>query len=755
MNLDRICYFTVLSLLPLLCLPEKWLWVGIVWGSGTAMIALWRRQVFLLLCCLLIGFHYGRIMYFAENLYAQSAYTSHENIRIIQILKDNEYRAAIAQRQNGQKIYLIWQSEKPLHLHEYHAELRLRPISARLNSGNFNRQRWLIAQGISATATVKQATLLDMQSVGWRETWLERTKRATDGLPTQGLILALAFGERAWMETSHWQIFQQTTTAHLIAISGLHIALAFGVGFWSAKVLLWCGRRAALQAVQNPHFFAMAIGFVFAWGYSFLAGFSFPTLRAIFAISIVIACRALRIHYTPWQYWWRVVTLLILLDPFALLSDSFWLSVSAVATLIFWYRHFPLRAFERIYLWQKSAFWKRFIASLLHLQLGITLCFLPVQLFFFEGNSPHAFLANLLTVPLYSIVIVPLILFSLLSDNLLNSWQWVDWLIFQNLDYLTPLAGQWHSLSQEQQWHWLCVDLFVLALLYFRHHLRIYFSTLVVLVCGIHQSYLLPMKWLPQPNVEWVNFDVGQGLAMAFVYREAERKYAVLYDTGASWQGGSMAELEIIPYLKRDNITPIALIVSHEDNDHAGGVVPILREFPAIRLILSGRNRDNDQPFEDCITGQNWTFGGLRLKAVYPTKLAEQAENEHSCVILAEIGDYRVLLTGDSGVQQERQFSHWIGKIDFLQVGHHGSKTSTSYTLLAQTLPNWAIISASRFNPWKMPSLSVTSRLDEFGIKWLNTAKQGMVRVRFYPESYEIQTERDGWQPWYSGYFGQ
>lgn len=717
--------------------------------------AIWHRVCLYAACGFFIGISYIQVIFFAENLHKQTASTLQEKISIRQILKEGEHRAAVAMRENGEQIYLVWQSDTPLQLRDYQAELRLRPLATRLNEGNFNRQRWYIARHISATAVVKQAELMPNQSIAWRTERLEKVLSQTNRLTAQGLIISLAFGERAWLEQSHWQLFQQTATAHLIAISGLHIALAFGIGFWLGKLLLWCGRKYAVQAVQNPHFFAMVIGFLFAWGYSYLAGFSLPTLRAILALSTVLLCRLARRHYTSWQFWWRVVTLLIVLDPLSLLSDSFWLSVLAVAALIFWYRTFPLKHFPHLDEWQKRKKWRGFLVKLLHLQIGISLCFLPVQFFFFEGSSPYAFPANLLIVPYYSFVVVPLILFSLLSDNLLSTWWLVDWLILQSLTLLEPLAGQWEVFSHSAQWRWICFDLLLLALLYFRHKLRSHFSVIVVSFAGLYQGGNLWQQSWKEPELTWIHFDVGQGLAMAFIYREGERKYAVLYDTGAGWQGGSMAELEIIPYLKRYGITPIALVVSHEDNDHAGGVLPILREFPNIRLILSGRNRYDNRPFEPCIAGQGWKFGTLYLQAHYPFELATQAENEHSCVLLAKIGNHRLLLTGDSGVPQERQFAAKIGKIDFLQVGHHGSKTSTGYTLLAQTTPDWAIISASRFNPWKMPSLSVTSRLDELGVKWRNTAREGMIQVKFYTEGYDIRSMRGKWQAWYSGYFEQ
>ncbi len=79
----------------------------------------------------------------------------------------------------------------------------------------------------------------------------------------------------------------------------------------------------ALQAVGFSLYFARIVSFITAFGYSYLAGFAVPTARALLAIAFVLLCQVLRRHYTPWQYWGRIVALLILIDPLSLLSDSF------------------------------------------------------------------------------------------------------------------------------------------------------------------------------------------------------------------------------------------------------------------------------------------------------------------------------------------------------------------------------------------------------------------------------------------------
>ena len=71
----------------------------------------------------------------------------------------------------------------------------------------------------------------------YRTDFLQNSLKQTEGLSLQGLLIALAFGERAWLDNKTWLIYQQTNTAHLIAISGLHIGLAMGIGFFFARLL--------------------------------------------------------------------------------------------------------------------------------------------------------------------------------------------------------------------------------------------------------------------------------------------------------------------------------------------------------------------------------------------------------------------------------------------------------------------------------------------------------------------------------------
>ncbi|WGE65968.1 DNA internalization-related competence protein ComEC/Rec2 [Actinobacillus equuli] len=760
MNFDRFVLILSLFFLPLLFLPREWLTYGCYVAVLIIVIGIFRKQELTILLGALTLVSYWQIINISSNAnkYATSSQQLYQ-FQIQKIIKQAEFQTAFAKLENGDVIYLNWQSDEPLELEQYYqANLKIRSISSRLNIGNFDRQRWFFAHHLNGSATVKKVNkLTSPHSSSLRIQWLEYVRKQLEPFPSKGLLLALAFGERAWLANSDWQLFQQTSTAHLIAISGLHIGLAMGIGFWLAKCIQWLFLRVGiLSAVSISIFFPRGIGLVFAIFYSYLSGFAIPTLRALLAIFLVLLCQWLRRYYTAWQLWWRIVALLLVLDPLTILSDSFWLSVLAVLSLIIWYAYFPLaKLFPFCKKWQK---FNRLWLSLVHLQLGIFLVFSPVQFFFFEGISPWAFIANFLIIPLYSVLLVPLVIFSLLTNNILNSWAWANWLAQGSLKILSFISADWIALSQNEQYYLLALNaLCLLALYLLQEKLFIkYWKQLGLFV--VSSSFVISFIKFPI-SLEWVTFDVGQGLAQALVYQDSGKKRAILYDTGASWKDksgrtGSMAQLEILPYLKRNGIQVEAVFLSHDDNDHSGGVEDILAEYPQARLISASTRRYAKHDPETCVAGQTWQFGQFELKAIYPISRVKRAKNEDSCIILVKIDRFSLLFTGDTTSAKESLFAHQIGQVDFLQIPHHGSKTSSSYTLLAQTKPQIAIISAGRWNPWKMPHQQVLARLSQQNIKTFSTATVGMVRVRFEKGSWKLETARNNRSPWYRETYG-
>ncbi len=770
MNLDRVCIIFCLFLLVLLWLPFNAFYFVIL-GLGFVCISAfllkkWNCGIAFLF--ILLSFY--QVQQFVKNAQNITAHQETTQIRIIKILHLKDYKTAIGKRQNSKKLYLKWQNKTPLVLErDYQVTLKIKPISGRLNQGNFNRQQWYFANHISAIATVKKAELiLPQKNFSLRTYWFNKVNNQIKHLSAQDLILALAFGERAWLENLHWQVFKQTATAHLIAISGLHIGLVAWFGFWFIKILQYisCFFLEKISGQINfsfykKYFLSHRLPLVFslcsAIFYSFLADFSLSTLRALLAISFVFFIHLLRRHYTLVQYWWRVVAILLICDPFTILSSSFWLSILSVMSIIIWYQYFPLKQILGSFLfnekWLKNSI-IRFILGLLHLQIGILLLFTPIQLYFFEGMASTAFVANIIIVPFYSLIIIPCILFSLITNNIFHSWYWVDYLLQISLELLLPLSKNWVNLSQNEQWQIISINLFLLIILYLwiNQKLKQYWKFAIISTSGFYGLFYLYFFSLPQN--QWITFDVGQGLANAFVYRQGLQQKAILYDTGVTWgkgnQKNSMAKIEILPYLKRNGIDVEAIFISHDDRDHSGGVIDLLKVFPNAKLISSSAKKYANKQPRACIKGKKWQFRDFIFESYYPNAVGLKAKNANSCVILVKVNRYKILLTGDISQKEEYIFSPKIGEIDFLQVSHHGSKTSTSQYFLNYTKPKVAIISTGRWNMWHLPNKKVLERLKRNKITIFDTAKDGMININLDEKEQDITTTRNNWSAWYN-----
>nr|WP_311463229.1 DNA internalization-related competence protein ComEC/Rec2 [uncultured Aggregatibacter sp.] len=802
-SLDKFAGCLIFSGLTLLVLPDNWL---LSWEMGAYIafpillimllcyrLKLTRLSTFLAYCLLclvqLVYVHYPALSLLqqADNI-AHLPPSLHTEFTVQEILHQQDFQtlvivAKLAEHLPEQRIYAQWKAPHKVKIGEHYAgDLRLRPLSSRLNMHGFDRQQWYFSKRITAWADVKSAVKIE-QVFSWRQTALHQARQQTENLSQQGLLLALGFGERAWLKNATWQIYQKTNTAHLIAISGLHIGLAMMLGFVLARLL---------QFTFPTHYitptFPIFCGLMLALLYSQLAGLAIPTLRAIIALALLYAIQHLRLHWTVWQLLLRVVALLIFIDPLILLSTSFWLSVGAVICLIIWYQCFPLSLLH----WRgkplTSSPWRkvRYVFGLFHLQLGLLWLFTPIQLFFFNGISLNSFIANLIAVPLYSFILVPLVLFAVLTQGSWNTWWLANDLAEKITALLAPLQDHWLAISLPHSlWITLVLTSLFLGLLYYVYkpqnplsstlelakltrlkgfHLAAERTlsfplqkTIYGLGCGliVFCSTTLAYHYLSRPNWQLDTLDVGQGLATLIV----KDGKGVLYDTGSSWESSSMAQLEILPYLQRQGIQLEWLILSHDDNDHSGGARAMLSAYPDIQLTTASQKRygekntaENDRTF--CLANKQWTWQGLHFTVLSPNNIVPRAENPDSCTLLLTDGKHNILLTGDADLSVEYNILPKLDKIHVLQVGHHGSKTSTGEALVRHIQPDIALISSSRWNPWHFPHQTVVDRLTRHHAQLYNTAEDGQIRLLFEKNDIKIQTARAEFSPWYRRLIG-
>ncbi|MDO4429900.1 MAG: DNA internalization-related competence protein ComEC/Rec2 [Lonepinella koalarum] len=755
------------------------LFVSVILGAISIYIApeflllSWQKVLPIMLCCGLLGYSAfccnktGLTKYFfalvtllaicgymhdtalnaLSEAKAVAALPKKMNMRfkIEEIHHQQDYQAAVIRIDlitlKNQRIYARFSLKEEIKQGDiWQGELQLRAISSRLNKGGFDRQQWYFSKGISGYATIKSAVKIG-QDLSWRDRLFDQAKKQTNELSQQGLLLALSFGERAWLSPLDWKIYQKTNTAHLIAISGLHIGLAALIGFGLAR-----GVQFFIPVSQISPLFPLIGSGLFALFYAQLAGFAIPTFRAVVALLIVIGLHYCRYYFTPWRLFFIVISILLLSDPLMVLSDSFMLSVGAVGSLILWYQLVPLSYFT----WTKKELPKtlKWGIGLIHLQIGLFWLFMPLQLTVFNGFSLYSIITNLIAVPLFSFLLVPLVLFAVLTQGCFYSWEIADKLAQGILSILSIFESGWLDISYKTQG--ILSVVFALILLYMLWRRRIKNKIplgIWILVFGVLFYGLGKVSFRLGKNDEWriETLDIGQGLATLIV----KNGRGVLYDTGAAWQNGSMAELEILPYLRREGIILDKLILSHDDNDHAGGANAVLSAFPQVEFISPSYKNYNKTDRTFCNKGLNFHWQGLDFLALSPLNSVNEAKNPDSCVIVVNDGKSYLLLTGDADLASEQQILPDLNKIHVLQVGHHGSKTSTGAALLTKIQPNIALISSGRWNPWHFPHKNVVERLEAVKSAVYNTAVSGQISVIVTAENRRIETARHQWSPWY------
>ncbi|MGO1298802.1 MAG: DNA internalization-related competence protein ComEC/Rec2, partial [Vibrio sp.] len=547
----------------------------------------------------------------------------------------------------------------------------------------------------------------------------QQVSRATQNTPAQGLILALLFGDRSLISTEQWQALRNSGLSHLVAISGLHIGIVFGFGFLLGQLF----SRFHTSLLWAPWWLGLSMASSYAW----LAGFTLPTLRALLMCLTMVAILRLRLQVSTF---WRlsfILTSVLIVDPFASYSNSFWLSFGAVIVIL--------------YLLKRPGFPVRWWWQVLWLQMGISLLMLPISIALFHGISYVSLFFNLVFIPWFSYLAMPLLfialmwlVFNLPGQQLL--WQLSESALSPVLGILNTAPAGWLAVSDAIMWLvigggilWRCRDFIALR--------GITAIALIVSLVCIYQ----PKRYQWRLDI----LDVGHGLAI--LIEQGSR--ALVFDTGASWQGGSIAKSVILPMLAKRGLQLETIMISHMDNDHAGGVSQLLDENPDAQVYAS-QSMNGGQP---CIRGMNWWWGTLHFEALWPPKLVSRAYNQHSCVIrVRDMYGHAVLLTGDVEAIGEwllvRNQPDLTSQV--MVVPHHGSATSSTQQLIDRVAPKWALASVNKGNRWRLPSQEVVKRYQQSDARWLDTGSAGQISVFFEANDLKIKTKRlDDNQRWY------
>ncbi|WP_336777183.1 DNA internalization-related competence protein ComEC/Rec2 [Pantoea sp. USHLN256] len=612
-------------------------------------------------------------------------------------------------------------------------KLKLRPVHGRLNEGEFDIQRFAMSNHMPLQGRIigQQSESL---SCSWRTALINYHWPAFATLQHPAIIQALAFGIRTNMTEEQRQLLRETGTAHLMAISGMHIALAASVGWLLARAI-----QVILPAHLIGYLFPLIVSVITAATYTWVSGSHAPAQRAIVALILWIGIRAAGWQLTGWQVWTLCIGGLLALDPLTVLSESFWLSALAVAMLIVWYQWFSLPPRFRT---QRR--W--LLLQLLHLQLGMMILMAPLQIFLFQGLSLSALVANLMAVPVVSFITVPLILLAmLLPAPVISSglWSLADLSITTVMSGLQSLPAGWWAWSDTLP----AIVLLWVGMLFWRS--------------GLAHRSVMPCLSLVIAIIVWRNnaqrddwqidmIDVGHGLAIAIT----QGNEVVLYDVGPAWKQDDAGARVLLPWLQYQGRKLHSLILSHKHLDHRGGLHSVLNANPTIK-VRSALGEEGHLP---CHRGQKWQWGKLQFTALWPPANQTQGQNNDSCVIHVDDGKISLLLTGDIELEAERKIvalEHDALKATFLQVPHHGSRTSSGSLLLRNVAGQAALASLARYNAWRMPAPAVVERYRQQGYRWYDTGQSGQIHIAIRQGHWQIKGLREQIMPrWYHQWFG-
>lgn len=629
----------------------------------------------------------------------------------------------------GQRVRLSWYrpaptQPRPLGGERWQLALKLKPPRGALNPGGFDYETWLFQRGLQATGYVLEGPAQRLQAApwwslaGWREALRERLDAQLPARPEAGVIGALVLADRSAVDPAMWRRFREAGTAHLLAISGLHVGLMAALGaLWGG--LAWRLAGALSRRGCGPRaLWVGGWGLLAAGGYAALAGFALPTVRALVMLAAAAAFAASGRHRRGLDVLAAAFLALLLVDPLSVLSAGFWLSFCAVAGILVGLsarRHWGR---WRQMLWVNAA-------------MGLVLA--PLGLLAFGQLAWWCSAANLLVVPVFSVAVVPLSLLGALLASLdwpgaatalawaaeLIGWcdAWQAWLLRLPQPPLVPAGVAPLGLLLLSGWLlspalWRGAGLLLLAA--------------AVLLASPRRADLPPGGFVVTA------LDVGHGLAVLVETAE----HLLVYDTGPRYGGGrSSGEAVVAPALRAAGWrAPDTVLVSHGDSDHAGGLPALRRLYPGARVLAAG----------DCPVGRRWRWDGVVFELLHPRRPLA-GDNDNSCVLRVHSPLGSALLPGDVERRAERRMLAGGTTLasELLLVPHHGSNSSSSRDWLRAVAPSVAVISVDRDSRWGMPHAPVLARLRAVGAQVWSTGEAGAVTVRFAGRDAEVSGARE------------
>jgi len=667
-------------------------------------------------------------------------------------------------------------------------DLAVRAIAKRPGSyktpGVFDYARYLARKNIWVTASVRSPLLL--RKIKKHDTFFHsllyfpektRTKIGEyidSNVPVDqaATYRAILLGDKTHLNETTLEAFKNSGTMHILAISGLHMAVIGSAIYFLIYLVL--SRFEKLLLLYNIRKCAAFMTMPILILYSLLAGMNTPVLRSVIMSTILILAICSDRKKSPAPLIAFAALIILIVDPLQLYTVSFQLSFIATLSILF---VFPIL---RVLIVQRftdnkrtlnlyTGLFKWILAGLLVSSVA-TLSTIPLSLHFFHRIS--------LVSPVSNLIIEPLICFwSLIAGFLALPFIW----IFPDISALLFQAGA------------IGLDLAENAAMFFAHlpfshqwlpkpsiwHIVIYYAGMLFLVVAGKKisiksvaafitffiSFLFfffpPDFLLKKPHKLQITYlDVGQGSATLVEF--PSRKQILIDGGGSSYSKSTVGERVIAPFLWNKGIQNLNIIaITHPDADHYNGLDFIAHHFTPKQIWVKNTQGHNERYRR--IIGSMQRRGG---SVTVPSESMTFGETETSLECIANIGNWKdisfeadnrnqannglilsvktthftALFPGDIGRNAEKALVNKTYDLnaDIVLSPHHGSKTSNSEEFLTASSPQFLIVSAGKSFKGKFPHYKLAPLCKKHNITLLTTANQGTIEIIAGNTNYQI-----------------
>ena len=633
------------------------------------------------------------------------------------------------------------------------------------NPGQFNRR--IYESGKKIDFYLENPTVLEVkeQRSGVREVveiWkTEMMNRCEKIYPDAeaSILEAMLFGEKRELSGDIKELYQAAGISHVLVISGLHISL---LALAVAGIL----RRLGFPM---PVWVILSVG-VLA-GYGILIGQPTTAVRALLMFFVLQGARLLGRSYDLLSALAFAGILMLLDNPDLILDGGCRLSFCAVIG-VGWYVSEKNKIFRSIGEKEKrknrgkGGKGSSAGAILENIRAGwyLWLFTLPVMLDTFYQVSVVGILWNLVAIPLLPVIIasgglgVVLAGWNIFLGSLAGSPAYGMLQLYQEIGNISEKlpVGMWTPGQPSKPviaGYYLVIFLLVLVEKQLikrekRWKIRKIFPGMEL--CSM--LLLLLLMAHPWQQREKITFlDVGQGDASLL----QSGGQTLLLDGGSTSQK-NVGTYVILPYIKQQGISCLeAVVLTHTDQDHINGVTEVLEEgkkgWLTVKNLMypywmegteQGKQLKKlaEEAGASCRkirAGDRLTIGKAEAVVLYPKEQEKIAEpNAGSLVLFWKWEGVRAMFTGDLPEEKERELLQNLPACEILQVGHHGSATSTCREFLEQVQPSLAVISCAMKNRYGHPSPDTVDRLKKTGCEIRYTMKSGAITIRILVTEY-------------------